>query len=578
MFRKIFALSEQGAKDLSKGIMASAAADISLMLPVGLIILVLQELSKPLFGGRAASLNVWLYTGVAAVLLTIIFICHLIQYRYTYVSAYSESANRRVVLAEKLRRLPLSFFGQRDLSTLTSTMMSDCTELERTFSHAVPQLFGAALSIVLVGFGLFVMNWRMALSTLFVLPVALLITIGSKGLQSKLGTIKIDAKLAASDGVQECLETIREIRACGKEEEYLAELDKKLDTVVSASIRSELLTGTFIISAQMVLRLGFAAVILVGATLLGRGEIDFLTYLIFLLTASRLYDPLSTVMMQLAEIFNAQIQISRMKEIENQPVQEGTCAYSPKNYDIVFDRVGFSYNENKTVLQEVSFTAKQGEVTALIGPSGGGKSTAAKLAARFWEANSGKITVGGVDISTVEPETLLQSFAIVFQDVVLFNDTILNNIRLGRKEATDEEVFTAAKAARCDEFIHHFSEGYNTIIGENGSTLSGGERQRISIARALLKDAPIILLDEATASLDVENETLIQSALSRLVQNKTVLVIAHRMRTVAGADNIVALDGGVVVEQGTPDQLMHTGKLYPHMVGLQQQNFGWTLN
>ena len=331
-------------------------------------------------------------------------------------------------------------------------------------------------------------------------------------------------------------------------------------------------------AAQMVLRLGFPVVILVGATMLGQGEIDFLTYLIFLLTASRIYDPLSTVMMQLAEIFNAQIQIGRMKAMENQPVQEGSNWYNPQGYDIVFDRVGFSYNKNESVLREVSFTAKQGEVTALIGPSGGGKTTAAKLAARFWDAVSGKTTVGGVDVTTVDPETLLQSFAIVFQDVVLFNDTIFNNIRMGRKNASDAEVLAAAKAACCDEFVRRFPQGYDTIIGENGATLSGGERQRISIARALLKDAPIILLDEATASLDVENETLIQKALSRLLRNKTVLVIAHRMRTVAGADHIVALDGGKVVEQGRPEQLMQTGRLYPRMVQLQQQSAGWTLN
>lgn len=578
MFRKLFALSKQGAKNLTKGVVASAVADISLMLPVGLIILVLQELLKPLFGGETASLNLWLYTGLAAVLMIIIFVCHLVQYRFTYISAYEESANRRVALAEKLRHLPLAFFGQRDLSTLTTTMMGDCTELEHTFSHAVPQLFGAVISLLLVGVGLFVIEWRLALATLFVVPIALLLTIGSKGLQDKMGTKKINAKLVAADGIQEFLETSRDIRACSQEKNFMAALDKKLDGVISAAIRSELMTGTFIMSAQMVLRLGFPVVILVGATMLGQGEIDFLTYLIFLLTASRIYDPLSTVMMQLAEIFNAQIQIGRMKAMENQPVQEGSNWYNPQGYDIVFDRVGFSYNKNESVLREVSFTAKQGEVTALIGPSGGGKTTAAKLAARFWDAVSGKITVGGVDVTTVDPETLLQSFAIVFQDVVLFNDTIFNNIRMGRKNASDAEVLAAAKAACCDEFVRRFPQGYDTIIGENGATLSGGERQRISIARALLKDAPIILLDEATASLDVENETLIQKALSRLLRNKTVLVIAHRMRTVAGADHIVALDGGKVVEQGRPEQLMQTGRLYPRMVQLQQQSAGWTLN
>ncbi len=577
MFRKIFALSEQGAKDLKKGIAASAVADISLMLPVGLLILTLQELLKPLFGGSSDTGKVWKYTAIAVGLLVIIFILHYIQYCNTYVSAYEESANRRVTLAEKLRMLPLSFFGQRDLSALTITLMGDCTELEHTFSHAVPQLFGSVISIALVGIGLFAMDWRMALATLIVLPAALIVTVGSKRIQDKWGTKKVDIKLAAADGVQECLETVRDIRACGREEEYLSALDRKLDRVISASIRSELITGVFVCSSQLILRLGFAIVILVGANLLSQGRTDFLTYLIFLMTVSRLYDPLSVCLMHLAEIFNAQIQIRRMKELENHPVQAGSSRYNPDGYDIVFDHVGFSYNDGETVLDDVSFTAKQGEVTALIGPSGGGKSTAAKLAARFWDADRGKITVGGVDVTGVEPETLLKSFAIVFQDVVLFNDTILNNIRLGRKGATDQEVYAAAKAANCDEFIRRFPDGYHTVIGENGSTLSGGERQRISIARALLKDAPVILLDEATASLDVENETQIQTAISRLVKDKTVLIIAHRMRTVAGADHLVALDNGVVAEQGKPEELMKRGKLYPRMVQLQRQSAEWTL-
>ncbi|MGX8700885.1 ABC transporter ATP-binding protein [Caproiciproducens sp.] len=577
MFRKIFALSEQGAKDLKKGIIASAAADIGLMLPVGLLVLTLQELLKPLFGGSPDTGKVWKYTAAAVGLLVIIFILNYIQYCNTYVSAYEESADRRVTLAEKLRTLPLSFFGQRDLSALTTTLMGDCTELEHTFSHAVPQLFGSVISIALVGIGLFVLDWRMALATLIVLPAALAVTVGSRRIQDKWGTRKVDIKLAAADGVQECLETVRDIRACGREEEYLSALDRKLDRVISASLRSELITGVFVSSSQLILRLGFATVILVGANLLSRGRTDFLTYLIFLMTVSRLYDPLSVCLMYLAEIFNAQIQIRRMKELENHPVQAGGSRYDPEGYDIVFDHVGFSYNDGETVLDNVSFTAKQGEVTALIGPSGGGKSTAAKLAARFWDADRGKITVGGVDVTTVEPETLLKSFAIVFQDVVLFNDTILNNIRLGRKGAADQEVYAAARAANCDEFIRRFPDGYHTVIGENGSTLSGGERQRISIARALLKDAPVILLDEATASLDVENETQIQTAISRLVKDKTVLIIAHRMRTVAGADHLVALDNGVVAEQGKPEELMKRGRLYPRMVQLQRQSAEWTL-
>ncbi len=576
MFRKLFALSEKGAGDLKKGIASSTVSNISLMLPVGLFIMLLSEMIKPLFGGTANMPNAWLYAALGAGVLAVIFTAHFVEYQFTYVSAYTESANRRISLAEKLRLLPLSFFGQRDLSELTTTMMGDCTELEHTFSHAVPQLFGAIISIVLVGVGLFAFEWRMALCVLLALPLSLAIVLGSKKLQDRFGVKKVEAKLLAADGIQECLETVKDIRACNREDEYLSKLDRKLDGVVSASIRSELLTGSFISSATIVLRLGFASTILVGAILLAHGEIDFLVYLIFLLTASRIYDPLATIFMQLAEIFNARIQIRRMQAIENQPVQRGTDAFEPNGFDIVFDGVTFSYQKDD-VLRNVSFTAKQGQVTALVGPSGSGKSTAAKLAARFWDAGGGTVSLGGVDVTRVEPETLLKYFSIVFQDVVLFGGSIMENIRIGRRGAADEDVYAAARAAQCDEFVSRLPNGYHTIIGENGATLSGGERQRISIARALLKDAPVILLDEATASVDVENETEIQTALSALTRNKTVLVIAHRMRTVAGADKIVVLQNGSVAEQGSHQELIHKNGLYKHLYSLQQKSGAWKL-
>lgn len=578
MFRKWFALSEQGAKDLKKGIVCSTVFNLSLMLPVGLLVLLLQELLKPVLGIQAHPPRLTAYTVTACALFVLILITYFLEYRYTYTAAYQESANRRIALAETLRKLPLSFFGKKDLAELTTTMMGDCTALEHTFSHAVPQLFGALISIILVSIGLFVMNWKLALAILFVFPLALLVAIGSRSLQDAMGTKKIEASLKASDGVQEYLETIRDIKSCSMEQTYLENLDQKLSNVIAASIKSETVTGLMISSAQMLLRIGFAVVVLVGAQLLGRGEIDILTYLIFLLTASRIYDPLSTVLMQIAEIFNAQIQIKRMKNIENQPLQTGSTTFQPHGYDIVFKNVDFSYNTKESVLKNISFTARQGEVTALIGPSGGGKSTAAKLAARFWDPVAGTITLGGVDITSIDPETLLKHFSVVFQDVVLFNDTLLNNIRLGRRDATDEEVLAAAKAAQCDSFISRFSDGYQTVIGENGSTLSGGERQRISIARALLKDAPVILLDEATASLDVENETLIQSALSELVRNKTVLVIAHRMRTIVGADKVVVLENGHISQLGEPALLMKQGGLFRHMVELQTQSSQWALH
>lgn len=573
MLKEIFALSNQGEKDLKKGILASAAANISLLFPAGLLLLSIRDLMMYIEKNGAYNINILAYAGYSVVFSAIILITHRIQYDSTYFSAYSESADRRVALAEKLRKLPLSFFGKKDLSELTITIMGDCTDLEHTFSHSVPQLFGSLISVTLVGIGLFVVNWKMALSAVFVFPIAIIITVGSKFLQDKMGKKKIDAKLVASDKVQEYLENIREIKSYNIEEKYLNDLDDSFFKIIKASLISELTTGTLIVSAQGILRLGFAAVTLTGIKLFLNGEIDFLVYLMYLFTISRLYDPLSVVLIQIGDIFNSLLTIKRMKDINEQKIQEGAKEFSCDNYDIVFENVEFAYNNNnEKVLNGISFVAEQGQITVLAGESGGGKSTAVKLAARFWDVTKGKITLGGVDISTVDPEVLLEKFSIVFQDVVLFNGTILENIRIGKRGASDEEVYMAAKAAQCDEFIKRFPLGYNTVIGENGSTLSGGERQRISIARALLKDAPIILLDEATASLDVENETLIQSALGKLIKNKTVLLIAHRMRTAASADKIIILKDGKIAEQGSPKNLMKIKGMYYKMVELQNQN------
>lgn len=572
MFKEIFALSDQGEKDLKKGIVASAVANISLLFPAGLLLLSIRDLMTYIEKNGAYNISILAYAGYSVVFSAIILITHRIQYDSTYFSAYSESADRRVALAEKLRKLPLSFFGKKDLSELTITIMGDCTDLEHTFSHSVPQLFGSLISVTLVGIGLFVVNWKMALSAVFVFPIAIIITVGSKFLQDKMGKKKIDAKLAASDKVQEYLENIREIKSYNIEEKYLNDLDDSFFKIIKASLISELTTGTLIVSAQGILRLGFAAVTLTGIKLFLNGEIDFLVYLMYLFTISRLYDPLSVVLIQIGDIFNSLLTIKRMKDINEQKIQEGVKEFSCDNYDIVFENVEFAYNNNEKVLNGISFVAEQGQITVLAGESGGGKSTAVKLAARFWDVTNGKITLGGVDISTVDPEVLLEKFSIVFQDVVLFNGTILENIRIGKRGASDEEVYMAAKAAQCDEFIKRFPLGYNTVIGENGSTISGGERQRISIARALLKDAPIILLDEATASLDVENETLIQSALGKLIKNKTVLLIAHRMRTAASADKIIILKDGKIAEQGSPKNLMKIKGMYYKMVELQNQN------
>ncbi len=573
----VFALSEKGAKDLVKAVIWCFVCNVSLMIPVGVVLFTVQHLLDSMENENNPANGFWMYTGLAAVVLFLLFLLHWFQYASLYLATYKESANRRISLAETLRRLPLSFFGNRDLSDLTSTMIADCSSLDQMFSHYVPQLFASVFSTLVIGAAMFLCDWRMALAVLWVVPVAILLTAGSKKIQDSFGTKNILSKRAVADYIQEGLETIREIKACGRQEIYIDKLEEKLAAMERGSIHSELATGVFVCSAQAFLRLGLASTILTGGMLLAGGELSFLYFLGFLFAAARLYDPLGLVLQNIAATFNTKLQIERMRSILEQPVQEGTEKFTPQNFDIVFDHVSFAYREGDGVLDGVSFIARQGEVTALIGPSGGGKSTACKLAARFWDASGGKVTLGGVDVATVDPETLLKYYSMVFQDVVLFRDTVMENIRLGRRGATDEEVIAAAKAARCDEFIRKLPKGYQTMIGENGSTLSGGERQRISIARALLKDAPVILLDEATASLDVENESAVQEALSRLLQGKTVLVIAHRMRTVAGADHIVVLENGHVVQQGTPEELMEQGGLYRRMVELQKEASDWKL-
>ena len=573
-----FALSEKGARDLVRAVIWCFVCNLALMLPVGAVLFTVQHLLGCLEGGSDPMDGFWTYVGFALAVLLLLFVLHWFQYASLYIATYRESASRRVSLAETLRRLPLSFFGNRDLSDLTATMISDCSSLDQLFSHYVPQLFASIGSTLVIGVCMFACDWRMALAVLWVVPVAVGLTAGSKKIQDAFGTRNILNKRAVTDCIQEGLETVRDIRACGREQAYLDALEEKLARMERGSIRSELATGVFVCTAQAFLRLGLATTVLTGGALFLSGELSLLFYLGFLFAAARLYDPLGLVLQNIAATFSAKLQIDRMRTILEQPVQEGAEAFTPDNYDITFDHVSFAYREGADVLEDVSFTARQGQVTALIGPSGGGKSTACKLAARFWDVTGGKVTLGGTDISGVDPEVLLRSYSMVFQDVVLFRDTVMENIRLGRRGATDQEVLAAARAARCDEFIQKLPQGYQTVIGENGSTLSGGERQRISIARALLKDAPVVLLDEATASLDVENESAVQDALSRLLSGKTVLVIAHRMRTVAGADHIVVLEKGRAVQQGSPADLMAQGGLYRRMAELQSESAQWRLS
>lgn len=570
---KKYALSRQGAKDLIIATISCVVHNLTLMLPVSLLYLLVSDL----YAGGVPQGHLWIYiVGMVAAVLLILFSYRWV-YGATYYATYKESSVRRISLAEKLRKLPLSFFGKRDLSDLTTTIMADCTTLEQSFSHWIPEFFGSMISTVIITVCLFIFDWRMALAALWVLPVSLAIVAFSGKVQNYFTRRQTEAKLAVADGIQEALETMRDLKSNNAEEKYLKGLDKKIDLQEKRMIASELGGALFVVPAGMILKLGIGTVALVGGMLLANNAITVLTFFMYLLVVSRLYDPLSSSLQNLAAIISTNIPIERMNEIENYPVQPGTAELRTHGYDIVFDNVSFAYNTGEQVLSGVSFTAKQGEVTALIGPSGGGKSTAAKLAARFWDADSGKITLGDTDVKTVDPEKLLSAYSIVFQDVTLFNNTVMENIRIGRQGATDEEVLAAAREAQCDEFMEKLPEGYQTMIGENGSALSGGERQRISIARALLKDSPVILLDEATASLDAENETHIQRAISRLVKGKTVLIIAHRMRTVEGADKLVLLKDGKVAEQGSPEELLAKGGIYANMCALQQQSGEWRI-
>lgn len=570
---KRFALSKEGAKGLVKATIACAVADLILMFPVRLLYLLVSDF---LNGAVPRSRYVIYGAGIIGALMLIL-LSEFWKYNATYFSTYRESGKCRIRLAEKLRRLPLSFFGKKDLADLTNTILGDVQTTEQMFSHYVPQFYGSILSACLVAVSLLCYDWQMAIAALWVLPVALVIVGFSKKTQNYFTRKQNAALISVADGVQEGLETIRDLKSNKAEQAYLDGLNRKIDVLEGRMIKSELGAAMFVVPAQMILKLGMASVALVGSMRLISGELPLVTFFLFLLVVSRLYEPMSFSLQNLAAMNSLQVNIDRMNEINNSKVQDGEAAFTPKGYDITFENVGFAYNSGETVLKDVSFTAKQGEVTALIGPSGGGKSTAAKLAARFWDVEQGRITVGGVDVSAVDPEKLLTAYSIVFQDVTLFNNTVMENIRIGRKDATDSEVMEAAKAAMCDEFIQKLPQGYQTMIGENGSTLSGGERQRISIARALLKNAPIILLDEATASLDAENETEIQQAISQLVKDKTVLIIAHRMRTVENADKIVVLSGGTVAEMGTPEELVKQNGTFAQMARLQNESQNWTL-
>ncbi len=572
-----FALSEDGYRYLCRSSAACILKDIALMVPV----MVLFVFVCDMMGGEGnpydLDLGWWAYAAMVAASAVLIAATYFVEYNETYFNTYRESSAKRIALAERLRKLPMSYFGKKDPTDLTVRIMGDCTMQEQSMSHWFPELIGSMICIAVLGVMILVFDPVMGAASLWPVPVSFAIVFLSKRFQDRYNRYKFDRTLEATEGVQEFLETSRDLGVNDAGRRYLDGLFGKLDRVESAEFRAEYMVAVFVVSAQLVLKFGIVTTALAGGYMMLSGNLDIFVFIAFLIVISRLYDPLNNSLINLAAMINAEYNMERLQEIEDQPVQTGSTDFHPDGYDIVFDHVRFSYDGRADVLRDVSFTAKQGEVTAIVGPSGEGKTTAAKLAARFWDLNGGSITVGGTDISGIDPETLLSCYSIVFQDVTLFNTTVMDNIRIGRRGATDEEVMDVARLAQCDGFVSRLPDGYMTVIGENGAKLSGGERQRISIARALLKDAPIILLDEATASLDTECETQVQQAISELVRDKTVLVVAHRMRTIEGADRVVVLRDGVVEEQGSPRDLVAEGGTFANMVRLQSQSDGWSL-
>ena len=575
-FQRKYALTDQGIKNTKQGTVFTVIVNLVVMGGMGILYLLMTKFMDTLTTGAPLP-NALPFILLVLAFVVLSLITHMQQYRATYGLVYSEVKAVRISIAERLRKLPLGYFGKRDLADLTETIMGDVNRLEHVWSHCLGYLYGSYISTAIIAVALFCYNWKLAIACLWGVPVAFALLFGSRKLAKKNSEVTKAAGIRVSDGIQETLENIREIRATNQEERFLNELNAKIDHHEKTMIKGELSTGIFVNAASVIMRLGVATTILTGTNMILSGQIDFMLLFMFLLVITRVYAPFDQALALIAEMFMSQVSASRLMELYDAKTADGADSFAPDGHDIVFENVGFAY-DNEQVLRGVSFTAKEGEVTALVGPSGSGKSTCARLAARLWDIDSGTIRVGGVNIADIDPETLLTDYSMVFQDVVLFDDTVMENIRLGKHGASDEEVLAAARAANCDEFIEKLPQGYATPIGENGAKLSGGERQRISIARALLKNAPIVLLDEATASLDVENETKVQGALSRLLSGKTVLVIAHRMRTVEAADQIVVLSDGKVAEEGSPAELFaKENSLFRRMTQLQNASAGWSI-
>ena len=575
--KEYFLLSDQGYNDLKQGIIACTLTNLSMLLPFGGSILLITEIIKPIMGEELNVLMLWIYFGISIIGAILVYFASINDYDKTYVSAYKESEKTRINTIEHIRKLPMSVFNSKGLTDLTTHIMADAEASEHVMSHIVPQLFANFISITLICITLMSLDYRLALSVFFTIPLAFGVIYCAKVCNDRVGPVFTKKKLKATSEVQQYIDGMKVIKSCNLDGEKSVNLDNALKELKSLALKYEFTSGTFITGAQVLLQLGIGVVVLVGSNLILSNQIDFITYIMFLLLVTRIYAPVLTIMVLLPELLYHTLSLKRTKAIMDIKIMEGSSDIKFNNYDIEFNDVTFSYNDD-TTLSNINTSIKEGQVTALVGPSGSGKSTMTKLIARFWDTNKGSVTIGGIDIKTVDPEHLLSYISFVFQDVILFQDTIYNNILMGNKNATKEQVYAASKAAQCEEFINKHKDGYNTIIGENGATLSGGERQRISIARAILKDAPIILLDEATASIDPSNEAIIQKAISSLTKGKTVIVIAHRIHTIVECDKIIVLDKGNIVEEGTHDKLISNNNLYYKLYDIQDKATKWVLN
>ena len=559
LFKKHFALTDKGAKDLQKASAASFFAYVINFFPAMLLLLLVDELL--LNNVKETGLYLW----GSILVLAVMWILLRIEYDALYNTTYQESANLRTEIADILTKLPLSYFSRHDLSDLAQTIMADVAAIEHAMSHAMAKAVGFLFFFPLLSVLLLLGNVKLGLAIILPILLGFGLLLLSKNLQIRESFKHYQKLRDNSESFQEAIENQQEIKSFGLTQKIRQTLYQKMEESEKIHLRAEISAGIPMLCSNVILQFAFVLVILIGVQMLHTGEINILYFLGYVLASIKVRESVEAVSMNVAELYYLDSMCKRIREIRETKIQQGKDQ-TISSYDIEFDKVSFSYDKDTEVLKNVSFTAKQNEVTALVGVSGCGKTSILRLMSRLYDHDGGSIRIGGLDIKELSTKSLFEKLSIVFQDVTLFNTSVLENIRIGKKTATDEEVIRAARLANCEEFIRRLPEGYKTMIGENGATLSGGERQRLSIARAFLKDSPIIILDEIAASLDVENEKKIQDSLNRLILDKTVVIISHRLKSVENADKIVVIDCGRVEASGTHLELLKTSPTYNNLV------------